>query len=515
MKLDYDLESLQQMRNAVTKAKEAQQRLQTYSQDQIDRIVRAMAEAAYRHSEELAELAVKETGLGILSHKVIKNQIASRDVMNSIIDLSTVGIINEDKERQVIEVASPFGVIAGITPVTNPTSTAIFKSLIAVKSSNAIVFSPHPSATHCTIAAAKICLKAAVMAGAPEGLIGWISTPTLQVTDQLMKHNDINLILSTGGGGLVKAAYSSGKPAYGVGPGNVPVYIEKTAEIVQAVSRITASKTFDNGTICASEQAIIVDKNIKELVAREFRKAGAYFLNNEEKFKVGQLISSTPGKLNPSIVGKHATTIASMCSINVPQETQLLIAYETEVGREYPFSIEKLSPVFAMYTVSGMDEALELSGKLLSLGGKGHTLAIHTSNQEVAKTFALRMPVSRIIINTPAALGAIGGTTGLRPSLTLGCGTFGGNISSDNISVEHLFNRKRLAFGTKEYELPSYETAKLPFKPTEEGKPRGFLSIEQEHVDQIMTNVLLKLGKDSTISHEIVQKKIREVLSTF
>ncbi|MBN6189427.1 acetaldehyde dehydrogenase (acetylating) [Aneurinibacillus sp. BA2021] len=454
VQLDKDLQSLQAMRHAVRRAREAQQEYKGYSQEQVDRIVKAMADAAYEQAETLARLAVEETGLGIVEHKTIKNQVGSRDVYTSIANMKTVGVVREIPEEKVVEIASPFGVIAGIVPVTNPTSTAIFKCLIALKARNAIVFSPHPSAARCTGEAARICYQAAVAAGAPEGIIGWIEEPTMEATEGLMKHKDVNLILSTGGSGLVRAAYSSGKPAYGVGPGNVPAYIEKTAHVAKAVERIIDSKTFDNGTICASEQAVLVDRNVREQALREFRNGGAYLLNEEEKKKVENVISPVRGKLNAAIVGKKAAVIAEMAGIRVPPTTRLLIAEETEVHKEVPFSIEKLSPILACYTVSGWQEASDLCERLLALGGRGHTLSLHTEDEEVARTMALRLPVSRILVNTPSALGAVGATTGLAASLTLGCGTFGGNITSDNLSAHHLMNLKRLAYGVKDVPIP-------------------------------------------------------------
>ncbi|EIT86763.1 acetaldehyde dehydrogenase [Fictibacillus macauensis ZFHKF-1] len=450
MAFDHDLVSLQEMRNAVQQAKEAQEIFSTFTQEQVDAVVQAIADAAYAQSLHLAKLAVEETGLGVVAHKEIKNQVGSKDVYESIKDVRTVGILQEDQRQKVIEVAVPYGVVAGIVPVTNPTSTAIFKTLIAVKARNAIVFSPHPSAKNCTITAAEICAEAAEKAGAPKGLIGWISSPTMEATQQLMKHRDVNVILATGGSGLVRAAYSSGKPAFGVGPGNVPAYIEKTANVKAAVGHIVDSKTFDYGTICASEQSIIVDKNIKEMAVRELKNRGAYFLNDEEKKKMETTISPLPGKLNPKIVGKSPLVIAKMAGISVPSETTLLIAFETEVGKHVPFSIEKLAPVFAFYTASDSVEALDLSNQLLALGGRGHSLALHTSDDEIVKTFALKMPVSRLLVNTPSALGAVGATTNLKPSFTLGCGTYGGNVTSDNVTVTHLFMKKRVAYGTRD-----------------------------------------------------------------
>lgn len=508
--LDKDLQSVQEMRRAVARAKEAQERFATYSQEEVDRIVEAMAEAAYQKAYELAQMAVEETGLGVVEHKVIKNQVAAKDVYESIKGVRTVGIVHEDKEKQIIEVASPFGVIAGIVPTTNPTSTAIFKSLIAVKARNAIVFSPHPHAAKCTVEAAKVCLEAAKAAGAPDGLIGWISQPTMEATEGLLKHPDVHLILATGGSGLVRAAYSSGKPAYGVGPGNVPVYIEKSADIPQAVRHIVDSKTFDNGTICASEQAVIVDQQVRHLVVQQFKKQGAYFLNEQEKKKVEQIISPVPGQLNPKIVGKSAQKIAEMAGIRVPANTRLLIADEKEIGQDFPFSIEKLSPLFAFYTVKDWQEAIDKAIKLLALGGKGHTLALHTRDDSIARRFIEAIPVSRLVVNSPAALGAVGATTHLDPSFTLGCGTFGGNITSDNITVHHLLNKKRLAYGYRDLDIPPPGSAKNQKRVAAVG---GKVFKEQEEVRKVVEKVLKEEGKIGYVDQELVTQLVNDVLS--
>ncbi|MGG1516498.1 acetaldehyde dehydrogenase (acetylating) [Paenibacillus oryzisoli] len=508
MELDKDLHAIQEMREAVKKAKAAQQQFQAFSQQDVDRIVKAMADSAFDKAYELASLAVMETGLGVIEHKVIKNQVASRDVYASIRDLKTVGIINEYRDQQIVELAAPFGVIAGIVPTTNPTSTAIFKSLIALKARNAIVFSPHPSAAKCTVEAAKICLQAAIAAGAPEGIIGWITQPTMEATEGLMKHKDINLILATGGSALVRAAYSSGKPAYGVGPGNVPVYIERTAEIAKAVQRIVDSKTFDHGTICASEQAVIVDRNIREMVVREFKNLGAYFLNAEEKKKLEPIISPAPSKLNPKIVGRSAAVIAEMAGVQVPAETRLLIAEEQHVGKDIPFSIEKLAPVFAFYTVDGWEDAAEICEQLLDLGGRGHTLALHTTDDKIARSFALRMPVSRIVVNTPSALGAVGGTTGLKPSFTLGCGSFGGNITSDNLTAHHLMNVKRLAYGIKQVDVPKQGRA----ANSEYSRPAEERATELQITD-VVNQVMEKVGATGRVDKATVVKLVHQVIS--
>ncbi|WP_394137968.1 acetaldehyde dehydrogenase (acetylating) [Cytobacillus oceanisediminis] len=506
MQFDHDLQSIQEMRDAVKRAKEAQLKYMAFSQEQVDEIVQKAAGAAYVKSLQLAQMAVEETGMGIVEHKKIKNEVGSMAVYESIKDEKTVGIIREDRVRKVTEVAYPYGVIAGIIPTTNPTSTAIFKALIALKTRNAIVVSPHPRAVKCTVEALKICSEAAVQAGAPEGLIGWISKPSMGATNELMKHGDVNLILATGGGGLVRAAYSSGKPAYGVGPGNVPCYIEKTAKVAQSVSMIIDSKSFDNGTICATEQSIVVDRNIKEMTMRELRNNGAYLLNNEEKAILEKVISPAPGKLNPDIVGQYAVKIAEMAGITVPEGTRVLVAEETKVGKDVPFSIEKLSPIFALYTAESYQEAKEICLKLLNLGGRGHSLSLHTNDEAVAKDFALEMPVSRLMVNTLSSIGAVGATTGLMPSLTLGCGSFGGNITSDNVTARHLINIKRLAYGTKEVSIP---------KPS----PSSFSAIKEDtgkrDVDHIVDQVLQQVSPTSEIDAKMIAEMVNQVMQKY
>lgn len=505
MQFDHDLQSLQEMRNAVKLAKEAQLKYMSYSQEQVDEIVKRVAQAAFAKSHELAEMAVEETGMGIVEHKKIKNEVGSMAVYESIKDEKTVGIIREDKVNKVTEVAYPFGVVAGIIPTTNPTSTAIFKTLISLKTRNAIVVSPHPRAVKCTVEALKICHEAAVQAGAPAGLIGWISKPSMPATNELMKHRDVNVILATGGGALVKAAYSSGKPAYGVGPGNVPCYIEKTANVSKTVSMIIDSKSFDNGTICATEQALVVDRNIQQMVIRELKNNGAYLLNNEEKVLVEKVICTAPGKLNPNIVGQSAVKIAQMAGITVPADTRVLIAEETRVGKDVPFSIEKLSPIFALYTAKSYEEAKEYCLKLLNLGGRGHSLSLHTEDDTVAKEFALEMPVSRLMVNTLSSIGAVGATTALTPSLTLGCGSFGGNITSDNVTARHLINIKRMAYGIKEVTIPKPSNSTVQ----ERKEVTGNNDIENI-VDQVLKQVS-PLGKvDAKVIAEMVNQVVQK-----
>jgi acetaldehyde dehydrogenase (acetylating) len=453
---DIDLQSIQEVRNYLEEAKSAQAIVAKMSQEEIDKIVESMSNAGKEAAEKLAAMAVEETGFGNVPDKVTKNLFASVDVYNSIKDVKTVGIINRDEEKKVWEVAQPVGIVAGIVPSTNPTSTVIFKSLIAVKARNAIIFSPHPGAAKATAEAAKIMQEAAERAGAPKGLISCITQPTLAATNELMKHKLTDVILATGGPGMVKAAYSSGKPAYGVGPGNVPVYIHESADVAKAIELVIESKTFDYGTICASEQALLVDESIKEKVVAELKQQGAYFLNEDEKRKVESVIMVN-GALNAKIVGKAPQVIAEMAGIEVPADARVLVAEETGVGKEYPFSIEKLSPTLAFYTVKGMEEASELAQKLLENGGLGHTVGIHAQDEKVIEAYTIDKPAGRIIVNAGTTFGAIGATVNVMPSLTLGCGAIGNNVTNDNVTVNHLFNIKRVAFGVRE--MPKKEDA--------------------------------------------------------
>ncbi|MEH7336136.1 aldehyde dehydrogenase family protein [Neobacillus drentensis] len=505
--VDHDLLALQEMREVVRKAKQAQLKYMSFSQEQVDRIVKAVADAAYAHSYELAVLAVKETGMGVIEHKKMKNDVASKAVYESIKDEKTVGIIRKDKVKGMVEIAAPFGVVAAIIPTTNPTSTAIFKTLISLKTRNAIVASPHPYAVKCTTEALKICEKAATRAGAPKGLIGWLSFASMEATQALMKDKDVNLILATGGGGLVKAAYSSGKPAYGVGPGNVPVYIEKTVKIKKAVSMIVDSKTFDYGTICATEQSIVVDQEIATDVILELKQNGAYFLNPEEKKKMEKVISPVPGKVNPAIVGKSPVTIAELAGISIDETIRLFVAEETEIGKHVPFSLEKLSPIFALYRAENTADAKRICNQLLDLGGRGHSLSIHTENEHVAKEFSLDMPVSRIFVNTLSTMGAVGGTTGFDPSFTLGCGSFGGNITSDNITARHLMNIKRMAYGIKEVSIPK-KGIMNPDRSTA-------LLQESAQQNQIVEEVIREMGLNENYQAADIARIVVQVVKQF
>ncbi|KAJ52575.1 acetaldehyde dehydrogenase (acetylating) [Clostridium tetanomorphum] len=474
-----DLKSIQEVRCLIERAKKAQKIYCELGQEKIDYIAKKVAEAGERNAETLAKLAVEETGFGKYKDKIIKNKFASRVVYESIKNLKTIGIIKEDMNKKVVEIGTPVGVIAGLIPSTNPTSTAIYKSLISLKAGNAIIFSPHPNAKNCIIETVNILSKAAVEAGAPEGIIGCMTIPTMEGTDELMKNDDVALILATGGSAMVKAAYSSGTPAIGVGPGNGPAFIEKSADIKKAVKRIIDSKTFDNGVICASEQSIVVEECIREEVIEELKAQKCYFLNTEEGEKVSKFILRVNGTMNPQIVGKAAKDIANMAGISIPSETKVLIYEQEKVGKKYPFSREKLAPLLAFYTEKNWEEACEKCIEILNNEGIGHTLIIHSNNEEVIKAFALKKPVSRILVNTPGALGGIGGTTNLLPALTLGCGAVGGSATSDNVSPLNLINIRRLAYGARELE---------------DLKPKESPIVNDELISEITKLVLEKLN---------------------
>lgn len=443
---DRDLTSIHEARTLVRRAKAAASILAELSQDQIDAIVDAMAAAVTPQAEALARLAHEETGYGVVADKVQKNLFASERVYRFIRPMKTVGVVGRLEDRKVLEIAEPFGVVAAITPSTNPTSTAIYKILIALKARCPVVISPHPSATRCVIRVTELMDEAARRAGAPEGAINCMTVVTLEGTQELMKARETAVILATGGMGLVRAAYSAGKPAYGVGPGNAPAYIERTADVPKAVRDIVTGKTFDNGVLCSAENSVVVDAPLVDEVKREFTANGAHFLSAAEIDAVGRVLV-TPQRLpNPALVGRPATFIAEKAGISVDAGTRVLIAELTGVGRDYPLSIEKLCPVLSFYVVNDWREGCERCHQILRFGGMGHTMSIHSRDDDVILQFGLKKPAYRIVVNTPTTHGSIGLTTGLDPAMTLGCGGYGGNITSDNISPRHLLNIKRLAY---------------------------------------------------------------------
>ncbi len=447
MSVDKDLVSVQQARDLVEAAHRAQVELAHFDQGKIDRICEAMSKAALREAARLGALAVEETGFGVAADKEIKNRFASEDVWNYFKNLRTVGVVSESKD--VVEIASPRGVVAGIIPSTNPTSTAIFKCLIAIKSRNAIVLSPHPSAARCINETVKVVRDAAVKEGLPADAIGCMTTATIEGTESLMKHKQTAVILATGGIGLVRAAYSSGKPAFGVGPGNVPVFIERTAEVSKAVQDILTSTCFDNGTICASEQAVVCDAPVEKAVREQFKAQGGHFLNAAEADQLAKVVATPQRSLNPAIVGRSVEVIAKLAGLNVPAGTRCLLADVGGVGREHPLSMEKLSPILAFYVEDGIERGAARCFEVLSYGGMGHTAGVHTRSREAAVSYGREMPASRVIVNSPTTHGAIGFSTALPPSMTLGCGSWGGNVTSDNVSPLHLMDIKRVAFETR------------------------------------------------------------------
>jgi acetaldehyde dehydrogenase (acetylating) len=468
---DRDLASISEARALARSARQAQAKLAELSQAQIDGIVSAMADSVTSHAEALARLAVEETGYGVVADKVQKNLFGSRQVYEFIRPMRTVGVVNRIESKKIIEIAEPFGVVAAVVPSTNPTSTAIYKVLIALKARCAIVISPHPAAVRCITRTVEIMAEAAAGAGAPAGSIGWMKTVTLEGTQELMKHRDVAVILATGGMGLVRAAYSAGKPAYGVGPGNAPAYIEGSADVRKAVRDIITGKTFDNGVLCSSENAVVVDESIAEEARREFQAQGGYFMQPAEMDALAKVFI-TPQRLpNPTYVGKSATHIAQQIGINVPAGTRVLMAPLAGVGRDYPLSIEKLAPILSWYVVKDWREGCDRCIQILRYGGMGHTMSIHSKNDEVILQFGLKKPAFRICVNTPATHGSIGLTTGLDPAMTLGCGGWGGNITSDNISPRHLLNIKRLAYEVRPAVASSSETGRTM---TERGElPKG------------------------------------------
>lgn len=442
--VDKDLLSIQEARSLVRGARKALADYASLGQERVDAIIKAVADAAAAKAEHLARLAVEETGFGKAEDKKLKNILASERLYAAIKDMRTVGIIREDKARKIVEIAAPVGVIAGIVPSTNPTSTTIYKSIIALKAGNAIVFTPHPSARGCIAATVELIRGVLKDCGVCEDLVSVMSVPTIEGSQELMKI--VDLILATGGPGMVKAAYSSGTPALGVGAGNVPAYIERSADIEDAVSKIFQSKTFDNGTICASEQAIVTEAVIVDKVRACLTAHGAYFLEGEKLEKVKRVMERANGTMNPDIVGRDAGYIARVAGIEVPSGTRLLVSDEPGIGPKYPFSKEKLTALLGFYVVNDWQEACEICHALLENGGIGHSLAIHSRNEEIIREFGMKKPVSRLLVNTPSTHGAVGLSTGLFPSFTLGCGTVGGSSTSDNVTPLNLINVRRVAY---------------------------------------------------------------------
>ena len=484
---DKDLLSVQEVRDLVEKAKAAQQELAQKSQAEVDAIVASIAKAGVRNAERLAQMANEDTGFGKVADKVIKNIFGSQMVYEHIKDMKTIGILDRDEANKTYTIAAPVGVIAGLIPSTNPTSTAFYKSEISIKAGNAIVFSPHPSALRSISEAIKVIRQAIAEAGGNENLVSCISLPTMQATDNLMKHPDVALILATGGSAMVRAAYSSGTPAIGVGPGNGPAYIEKTADLPLAVKRIMDSKTFDYGTICASEQSVVCDDDMAEAVQKEMEKQGAYFLSDEERLKLGKYILRANGTMNPAIVGKSPQVIGELAGINVPASAKVIVAKEDGIGKGHPYSNEKLAPILAFYTAPDYKAIAKLCDEILRYEGAGHTFSMHTKDDRMVEYFAERMPASRIIINSPSALGGIGASTALMPALTLGCGTIGGSATSENVGPMNLLNLKHVAYGLREMEEIRGAAAK------EQNCCGAEKKVSADKVDEIVAEIIARI----------------------
>jgi len=444
---DKDLIAQQEARDAVEAAHRAFQTVAHYDQQKIDGICDAMARVALAESARLGLLAHEETGFGKADDKREKNRFAAEDVWNYFRSMKTVGVVSDN--GSVVEIASPRGVVAAIIPSTNPTSTAIFKIIISIKSRNTIVLSPHPSAARCIAETTRVMREAAIKNGLPSEAIYCIENSTIEATEALMKHKRTAVILATGGIGLVRAAYSSGKPAFGVGPGNVPVFIERSANAAKAVSDILTSTCFDNGTICASEQSVVVDAPLEAEIREQFKMQGGHFLNEADAEAVGKVLLTPQRTLNPGIVGRSAEYIANLAGVSIPSGTRCLLADCAGVGRDYPWSIEKLSPTLAFFVVDGIEQGANRCYEILQFGGMGHTAGMHTQNRDAAISYGAKMPASRVVINSPTTHGAIGFSTDLPPSMTLGCGSWGGNVTSDNVSPIHLMDIKRVAWETK------------------------------------------------------------------
>jgi acetaldehyde dehydrogenase (acetylating) len=480
--MDRDLAALQEVRDGLARARDARVAMESASQADCDRWAKAAVDAGRKEAVRLAKLAVEETGMGHVTGKTLKNIFATEFTWERIKDVKTAGIISRDEKKGIVEVAHPAGVVAAVIPTTNPTSTALFKCIIALKARCSIVVSPHPSAKKCIGESCRVVAEAARAAGAPAGAVNWLTDPTIESTQALMKHKWTSIILATGGPGLVEAAYSSGKPAIGVGAGNTPVYIHKSADVSKAVRAIVLGQVFDNGTICSSEQSVVVERGMDGAVLEEFKRRGAYICSPDEVKKLEPVVNKG-GHMNPKIVGKFPTVIAGMAGFSVPEGTTVLICPYEKVGPEGPLSIEKLCPLLTFFVCDGQKAAIEKCLAIIRFGGLGHTCAIHATDKQVIEDYGIAMPACRINVNSPTTTGSIGYTTNLDPSMTLGCGTPGGNIFSDNIGPLHLINKKRIAYVNEamldederlEHELRrEFGDPALPWGPAARG--RGYL----------------------------------------
>lgn len=485
---DHDLVSIQKVRNLISAAKKAQAIYKNYTQKKIDEVCQAIADVGVSNSRQLAIAANKETGFGNVEDKVIKNIFASKVVNERYRDTKTIGIINSDYKAKVVDIGEPVGVIAGLIPSTNPTSSVFYKAIISLKAGNAIIFSPHPNAKKCILEAVRLIREELKRLDVPVDLVSSIHDLTLDATNELMRNQDTKLILATGGTKMVRAAYSSGTPALGVGPGNGPAYIEKSANVTQAVQRIIESKTFDNGTICASEQSVLVDRTIDELVKQNFQKFNGYFMDNEETKRVSKYIMRSNGTMNPQIVGKTAQQIAVLAGIKIPPYAKVLIATGKidDINIKNPYAREKLAPILTYYVIEDSAQAINIANQLLKVEGAGHTAMIHSENKSIITKYGEKVLASRILVNSPGSLGGIGATVNLNPALTLGCGAIGGSSTSDNVSPLNLINIRREAFGVRDLDEIKKEFHQFEEKET--------TASEEVLVRNVVTQVLKELG---------------------
>ncbi len=493
--MDHDLVSRQEVRDLCNEGTKAQRLFARASQAEVDAICEAMSRAGYKAARKLAEMAVADTGMGKVQDKIIKNEFASRDLWEVYRDYKTVGQIETDRRGKHTVIAEPMGLVAAIIPTTNPTSTAIYKSIVSVKSRNAVIASPHPNAGECTLAAMRIMALAAEQAGAPKGLIGCVAHPSIRAAKELMEHPLVHIILATGGKAIVRAAHSTGKPAIGVGPGNVPAFIERTANIEKAVHDIVIGKSFDWGVICSSEQAMIVDRSIEKRVLSALKQEPVYWVKGDQLTMLENYMVAADGSLNTAVVGQAPVKIAAAAGFDVPESTQVLLVEQGGVGQEFKLSREKLSPVLAYYTVGTTEEGITLAEKIVEYGGIGHTSVIHSTNEQVVAEYAARMRTFRVLVNTPAPHGSVGYSTNMDPGLTLGCGTWGGTITGDNITPLHLINRKHLAWETtpvagtngdfisKRGNYSKYDDDSLP--TGSQGRQAGNEPVDLDEVEQL------------------------------
>ena len=487
--MDLDLQSRQEARTLAEAAYAAQQEFFSFNQEQVDRICAAMADAAYRESERLGRMASEETGYGLPHHKAIKNHLGSRNVWEAIKSVKTVGVIYEDRSRGLIEIGWPMGVVAAVSPSTNPTSTVMYKTLISVKARNGIVHAPHPAAAQCCGETTRVMVAAGEAAGMPPGLVGCMSKISLEGTQELMGHRRIAVILATGGPDIVRVAHSMGKPAYGVGPGNVPCYVDRSADIKKAARYIVSSKAFDNSVICATEQSVIADKPIAAQLRVEMEQLGAYFVSPEEATALANLLFSVTGRMNPRAVGQDPQTLGRLANISIPPSARILVAQLNQVGREEPLSREKLTTVLGWYEADGWEAGCERCIELIRFGGRGHTLVIHATDDQIILRFGLEKPVFRILVNTMGTLGSVGVTTNITPSMTLGSGGIGGSITGDNITTTHLLNIKRVA-----YEVTAPPPAALLDNRPSALSPVTARGITQDDIEEIVRRVLQEIN---------------------